>query len=300
VSAAGDRIDLLRSLDGRRHLGGIVDQPARNTVDDDFGRGSPANGDRWRATSHRLDHHKSERLIPAEREQGRGGAPQELRLFLPLDRSDPLNGFAQSRPDTLLEPVTLVVGWGRCRDDESAPKALGNGDCDIRAFIRMKAPEEDQVIIALSVQRKLTKVDAIVNAAHHVEVRQGLLLVIANRDVGGVREGVDDRVQVVQRREEWTVDELRKGWSNRDAVVVNNIAIGGLTKCVANVDQFALIESLGPFDLAKSSAFLDGGRGASRGKQSDLVATSMEPLGNEARDEFGRTVPARRSRDVWC
>jgi hypothetical protein len=68
------------SLDGIGHLIDIVADVATDTVLDDFGHGTPAEGPDRCPRRQRPDQHQSERLGPVAREQRGGGAGVERRL----------------------------------------------------------------------------------------------------------------------------------------------------------------------------------------------------------------------------
>src|SRR5437764_140349 len=85
-----------------------IDRLARRYTGKDYGHRAPARRDHRRPTSHRLDHHEPERLLPFDREQRRARMLQQLDLLTVRHLAEILDPVDKMRPDQLVEVRELL------------------------------------------------------------------------------------------------------------------------------------------------------------------------------------------------
>jgi hypothetical protein len=108
--AAPDRVDQADLADGSRHLGLVGYELPVLTVDHDLGSGALRERDHGSATRQRLDHHQSERLLPAHGHQQRACVRVQLLLRGAGDLADVVDPPAVDVRLDLLAEVLLLAG----------------------------------------------------------------------------------------------------------------------------------------------------------------------------------------------
>ena len=123
-SAALDRVELVRLLEGRGHLAVVVDDDPAPPVLDHLGHGAVAGRDHRRPAGHRLDHDEAERLLPLDREERRARVLEQLDLLAVRDLAQVLDpAVAEVRLDELGEVLRAPSARGSCPPSSAAARA---------------------------------------------------------------------------------------------------------------------------------------------------------------------------------
>ena len=169
------------------------------------------------------------------------------------------------------------------------------------ALVRVDAAEEQQVLAAHGVERKVLERDAVVDRRGVAQV--GMAIGVADGDVrDAILIALEDRHdplgrEAVDRRHERGVDEAREGERHEVGLVVDEIELARALEDVSDVEQLP--------DLGVDGRVLGVGTRAHAGEragrerverreQRDVDAAGDERLGEQAGDELPGAVVARR------
>src|ERR1017187_9920101 len=179
--AAVERRD---SRDGPGRLLDAFDDEARHAVLEDLRNRAVPPRDDGRSTGERLDHHQPERLGPVDREEQRGGVPEELLLVASADLADVLHEGPRLPEQGLdLRPEVAQLLWIDLRGDlELHPGALRDRDRTVEPLLRRDPAEEGEVVPGALDERIHLARQPVRNRRLPVRVRNRPPLSVGDRD----------------------------------------------------------------------------------------------------------------------